>query len=95
MSHIVLEGRRKTRISNVKQPTHEHVKPQYNLDILLENFLRSQVQGSITLLNIYFGFEISPSKPTAKLRHFSQTTKFIFYGKQKKPRPNGRGCSFS
>ena len=48
MSYIVLEGRRKTRKTNVVT-VHAETWNRYTSHVFLENFLRSQVQGSITL----------------------------------------------
>lgn len=54
MSHIVLEGPRKTCITNVKGTAHACARSRHTTLVILLNFLGSQVQGSITLLIINF-----------------------------------------
>ena len=79
MSHIVLEGPRKTCITNVKGTAHACARSRHTTLVILLNFLGSQVQGSITLLIINFRPEVLPSKTDCKNTHSPRHGKIFFF----------------
>ena len=76
MSHIVLEGRRITCMTNVNNSPRVHVKPLYHPCHTLEFATFSSTRKHNASYHKLSALSIT-SKPTAKIRHFFHPSKFI------------------